>query len=176
MVTEMSIERLQQTEAWYGLSPILKEVLTLHFRIGGDLVEAVATTHPYFSRERAEAVAASILDDVNIQAILRLRSGDLALSSTPEPGTLEHLFLRPEFRNLEPLKIKLHADDTSDLGETLDLQKVLRLYFGVSRDNMLDAVGMSAPHLSQAEVAEVVRMIWETEAVRRVCALRKGAE
>src|ERR1700677_1214869 len=122
MATELQIERLSQTEAWTRLSPILREVLALHFRIGGDLVEAVQVTHPHFSRQRAEAVSEGLLEDVNVRAVLLLRSGEIVLSSAPEPGTLEHLFLQPEFRNLEPLKLYLHADNTSDPGETIDVQ------------------------------------------------------
>ena len=176
MATELQIERLSQTEAWTRLSPILREVLALHFRIGGDLVEAVQTTHSHFTRQRAEAVANSLLEDEDVRAVLLLQSGQVVLSSAPPPGTLEYLFLRPEFRNLEPLKIKLRPDDIADAGETLDLQKLLRLYFTIARDNMLDAVGMSAPHLSQAEVAEVARALYENPDVRRVFQLRRGAE
>jgi len=176
VATELAIERLCETEAWSRLSPILQEVLALHFRIGGDLAEAVATTHPYFTSQRAEAVAAGLLEDVNVRAVLLLRSGEIELSSTPEPGTLEYLFLQPEFRNLEPLKLYLHADDSSDPGETLDVQRVLRNYFTTGRENMLDAIGACAPHLSQAEVAEFAKAIQENPAVRRVFQIRRGAE
>jgi hypothetical protein len=176
VVTEMSIERLQQTEQWYGLSPILKEVLTLHFRIGGDLAESVQVTHPYFSRERAEAVANSLLENADVRAVMSLRYGQVVLSDEPPAGSLDALVRRKEWADLQPLKIRLRPDDTSDAGETLDLQRILRLYFTTAREDIRDAVGVYRPDLSPELVADVVRAIWESPDVRRILALRRGAE
>jgi len=175
MLTELAIEQLSQTEAWTRLSPILREVLALHFRIGGDLVEAVQVTHPHFSRQRAEAVAEGLLEDVTVREILRLRSGEVTLSDAPLPGSLEALFLNPEWRALDPTKIKVRPDDRSDEGDIFDVQRVLRLYFTSAREDLRAAIEMYRPDLSQESVAVVAKALYETESVRRMFALRKGA-
>jgi len=176
MTAELGMARLETTEVWARLNPVLKEILTLAFRTDGDVTAAVRITHPHFSAQRAEAVAVSMLASADVQAVLLLQSGAVVLSTTPEPGTLEHLFLRPEFRTLEPLKIRLHADDISDAGEILDLQQVLRFYFTVARDDLRAAIGMCRPDWDQPSVAEAAKAVYENEKVRRIFALRRGAE
>ena len=177
MANEMAIEVLSTTDAWAALSPALREILTAMFAAGDrDLAAAVAKANPHFGSQRAEAIANSMLANAEVQAVLLLQSGQVALSSAPLPGTLDYLFLRDEWRHLEPLKIRLRADDISESGETLDVQRILRLCFTSAREDLRDAVGMYRPDLSQESVALIVKALHETPAVRRVFQLRRGAE
>jgi hypothetical protein len=175
MANGLEMARLESTEAWGRLNPTLAEILRLAFKIGGDLVAAVETTHPHFTRQRAEAVAASILEDETVKVILLLRSGAVVLSDAPPLGCLENLFRRREWADLQPLQIRLREDDISESGETLDLQRVLRLYFTTAND-MRAAIEMYRPDLDQPSVAKVAKEIWESPDVRRILALRRGAE
>jgi hypothetical protein len=176
VANEMAIEQLSTTDTWNRLSPVLREILTATFVAGDrDLAKAVATVNPHFSTQRAEAVAAGMLADNDVRAVLLLQSGRVVVSDTPALGTLENLFRHPEWRTLEPLTIKLHADDASAPGETLDMQRILTVYFTTAREDLRAAVGMCLPHLPQESVAEVAKFLYESERVRRIFAIRKGA-
>lgn len=172
MAIQLEMALLETTEAWNRLNPLLKEILTLAFRTDGDLLAAVETANPHFSRQRAEAVSTSILEDETVKAILLLRSGAVALSSEPPAGSLEALIRQPEWAALEPIRIKLQADDTDSL---LDVRRILTLYWTVAPD-LRDAIGMHLPHLSQDSVAEVAKFLYECEQVRRIFALKRCAE
>jgi len=172
----MSMEELSRTNPWRNLSPVVMQILSLFFaREDRDLGKAVNQVHTEFSAEKCRAIAESLIRDSDVLAVLLLQSGAVTLTAGSE-SPLEDLFRHPEFLGLEPMVVHLHPDDAFDAGDSFDLQRILRLFFCDARENLPNAVGMFRPDLSQADVAQVVRAMHETPAVRRIFQLRRGAK
>jgi hypothetical protein len=181
MVNEQSkfltTEQLSRTSAWRALSPVIQQILSILFaREDGDLGAAINQVHTEFSAEKSRAVGESVLADRDVQMVLLIRSGVVGCGDPTAGSPLEDLWRHEEFLSIEPLNVKLHPDNRFDSGENVDVQRVLRLYFGAAREDLKAALRMYRPDWDQPSVALVSKALYELEAFRRVLALRRGAK